>query len=304
MIYLSSVKRNRYLDGKLLLAYPDDYTVLDIETTGLSPQNDYITEISAIKYRNNRRVDEFSSLVKPELSIPYYITRLTGINDAMVADAPAIDEVILSFMDFLADDIIAGYNVAFDLSFIAENLAGYYAKRLANDYVDVMKLAQNELPFLGRPKQTAVAEYFNIATAGAHRALVDCGICNGCYQRLKELAVADYRLPPKQRELVLAQSAENFKPLANKQIVLLGSFDGLYLKNLREILTALGASVTYHVTAVSDMVIVGTADASVCDGADLQRAVSLKSAGKNIYILKEDVFCQSVLAKGWLRVVC
>lgn len=89
-----------YLDGKLLLAYPDDYTVLDIETTGLSPQNDYITEISAIKYRNNRRVDEFSSLVKPELSIPYYITRLTGINDAMVADAPAIDEVILSFMDF------------------------------------------------------------------------------------------------------------------------------------------------------------------------------------------------------------
>lgn len=152
---MSSVKRNRYIDGKLLLAYPDDYTVLDIETTGLSPQNDYITEISAIKYRNNRRVDEFSSLVKPELSIPYYITRLTGINDAMVADAPAIDEVILSFMDFLADDIIAGYNVGFDLSFIAENLAGYYAKRLANDYVDVMKLAQNELPFLGRPKQTA-----------------------------------------------------------------------------------------------------------------------------------------------------
>lgn len=56
---MSSVKRNRYMDGKLLSAYPDDYTVLDIETTGLSPQNDYITEISAIKYRNNRRVDEF-----------------------------------------------------------------------------------------------------------------------------------------------------------------------------------------------------------------------------------------------------
>ena len=270
----------------------------------MSPQNDYITEISAIKYRNNRRVDEFSSLVKPELSIPYYITRLTGINDAMVADAPAIDEVILSFMDFLADDIIAGYNVAFDLSFIAENLAGYYAKRLANDYVDVMKLAQNELPFLGRYKQTAVAEYFNIAIAGAHRALVDCNICNGCYQKLKELAVADYRLPPQQRELVLAHSSSSLKPLADRNIVLLGSFDGLYLKNLQEILTALGASVAQHVTASADMVIVGTADASVCDGADLQLAVSMKNVGKNIYILKEDVFCQSVLDKGWLRVVC
>lgn len=300
---MSSVKRNRYMDGKLLSAYPDDYTVLDIETTGLSPQNDCITEISAIKYRNNRRVDEFSSLVKPELSIPYYITRLTGIDDAMVADAPAIDEVILSFMDFLADDIIAGYNVAFDLSFIAENLAGYYAKRLANDYVDVMKLAQNELPFLGRYKQTAVAEYFNIATAGAHRALVDCGICNGCYQKLKELAVADYHLPPQQRELAIVPSFRRLRPLADRNIVLLGSFDGLYLKNLQEILTALGASVAYHVTAASDMVIVGTADASVCDGADLQLAISMKSAGRNIYILKEDVFCQSLLAKGWLRVV-
>lgn len=299
---MSSIKKDRYIDGKLLIAYPDDYTVLDIETTGLNPQNDYITEISAIKYRNNRRVDEFSSLVKPDFSIPYYITRLTGIDDAMVADAPSIDEVIISFMDFLADDIIAGYNVAFDLSFIAENLAGYYAKRLANDYVDVMKLAQNELPFLGRYKQTAVAEYFNIATAGAHRALVDCNICNGCYQKLKELAVADYHLPPQQRELVLAQSASSLKPLADKQIVLLGSFDSLYVKNVWEILTALGASVAQHVTDSADMVIVGTADSSVCDGADLQLAISMKNAGKNIYILKEDVFCQSLLAKGWMRV--
>ena len=221
----------------------------------------------------------------------------------MVADAPAIDEVILSFMDFLADDIIAGYNVGFDLSFIAENLAGYYAKRLANNYVDVMKLAQNELPFLGRYKQTAVAEYFNIATAGAHRALVDCNICNGCYQKLKELAMADYHLPPQQRELAIVPSFRRLRPLADKNIVLLGSFDGLYLKNLQELLTALGASVAYHVTAVSDMVIVGTADASVCDGADLQLAISMKSAGRNIYILKEDVFCRSVLDKGWLRVV-
>ena len=90
--------------------------------------------------------------------------------------------------------------------------------------------------------------------------------------------------------------------MADKNIVLLGSFDGLYLKNLREILTALGASVAYHVTAASDMVIVGTADASVCDSADLQLAISMKSAGKNIYILKEDVFCQSVLDRGWLKV--
>ena len=115
--------------------------------------------------------------------------------------------------------------------------------------------------------------------------------------------MADYHLPPQQRELAIVPSFRRVRPLADKNIVLLGSFDGLYLKNLREILTALGASVAHHVTVVSDIVIVGTADASVCDGADLQLAISMKSAGKNIYILKENVFCRSVLDKGWLKVV-
>ena len=115
--------------------------------------------------------------------------------------------------------------------------------------------------------------------------------------------MADYRRPSQQRELVLAQSTSSLKPLADKQIVLLGSFDGLYVKNVQEILTALGASIALHVTASSDMVIVGMADASVCGGADLQLAISMKNAGRSIYIFKEDVFCQSVLDKGWLKIV-
>ena len=115
--------------------------------------------------------------------------------------------------------------------------------------------------------------------------------------------MADYHLPPQQRELAIVPSFRRVRPLADKNIVLLGSFDGLYLKNLREILTALGASVAQHVTASADMIIVGTADASVCDGADLQLAISMKNAGRNIYILKEDAFCRSVLDKGWLKLL-
>lgn len=115
--------------------------------------------------------------------------------------------------------------------------------------------------------------------------------------------MADYQLPPQQRELAIVPSFRRVRPLAGKNIVLLGSFDSLYVKNVWEILTALGASVAHHVTAASDIVIVGTADASVCDGADLQLAISMKSAGRNIYILKEDVFCRSVLDKGWLKLL-
>ena len=132
--------------------------------------------------------------------------------------------------------------------------------------------------------------------------IADCGFTSP-KAILSEVIRADYHLPPQQRELAIVPSFRRLRPLADRNIVLLGSFDGLYLKNLREILNALGASVAYHVTAASDMVIVGTADASVCDGADLQLAISMKNAGKNIYILKEDVFCQSVLGKGWLRIL-
>ena len=110
--------------------------------------------------------------------------------------------------------------------------------------------------------------------------------------------MADYHLPPKQRELVIVPSFRRLRPLADKNIVLLGSFDSLYVKNLQEILTALGASVAYHVTAASDKVIVGTADASVCDGADLQRAVSMKNAGRISIFLRRMYFANRCWPKA------
>ena len=69
---------------------PDNYTVIDIETTGLSPYNDEIIELSGLKVRNNQVVEEFSSLINPRRDVNEFISSLTGITNTMLKTAPEL----------------------------------------------------------------------------------------------------------------------------------------------------------------------------------------------------------------------
>lgn len=70
------------------------FVALDVETTGLSPITNELIEVSAIKYKGNKKIDTFSTLIKPKVEIPYYITKITGITNDMVKNAPEIEEVM------------------------------------------------------------------------------------------------------------------------------------------------------------------------------------------------------------------
>ena len=78
--------------GNRLNLYTKDYVVFDLETTGLSPETDEIIEISGIRVRDGKAVEEFSTLVNPGRSIPYAATRINGITDKMVQDAPVLKD--------------------------------------------------------------------------------------------------------------------------------------------------------------------------------------------------------------------
>lgn len=175
-----------FYTGKALHEYPDDYTVIDVETTGLSPLRDSIIEISAVKYRCNSKVDEFVTLVAFEGRLPGIITRITGITIDMLIGAPNVVDAMQDFLAFIGDDILLGYNVRFDLAFLGAACAEYCSRPLSNNYVDVLRIANNKLPFLASHRQVVVAKYFGIRTDGSHRALADCEICNACYQKLKD----------------------------------------------------------------------------------------------------------------------
>ena len=128
------VRRNQLARLKLLrdlgfdagicrVAYRTDpdqtYVVIDVETTGGRPPNDRVTEIGAVKVRGGEVISEWSSLINPQRHIPAFITELTGISNAMVADAPLFAEVAEDLADFLRGSVFVAHNVNFDYGFIA-----------------------------------------------------------------------------------------------------------------------------------------------------------------------------------------
>ncbi|WP_223902590.1 exonuclease domain-containing protein [Lactobacillus laiwuensis] len=132
--------------------WPDfisDYTMLDIETTGLNPYRDHVTELGAVKVRANHVVDEFSQLVVYPRSnrVPSFITKLNGITeDLLLEKGKPVKEAMTSFRKFIGDDIIIGYNVNFDLNFLYDLARKFHLPELSNDYVDVLRLARVYYP--------------------------------------------------------------------------------------------------------------------------------------------------------------
>jgi len=94
------------------------YAILDIETTGGSPKTERITEIAIYFHDGEKIVDEWSTLINPEKSIPYFITGLTGITNEMVANAPRFYEIAKELVERTENHTIVGHNVKFDYSFI------------------------------------------------------------------------------------------------------------------------------------------------------------------------------------------
>ena len=132
--------------------WPDfisDYTMLDIETTGLNPYRDHVTELGAVKVRANQVVDEFSQLVVYPRSnhVPHFITKLNGITEEMLLnEGKPVKEAMTAFRTFIGNDIIIGYNVNFDLNFLYDLTQKFHLPKLSNDYVDVLRLARVYYP--------------------------------------------------------------------------------------------------------------------------------------------------------------
>ena len=175
-------------NGDLIECYCSDYVVFDLETTGTSFYKDNVVEISAIKMLDGKVREEFSSLINPGRSIPYYASQVNGITDDMVAEAPTFDEVLIDFIEFAGNLPLVGHNIhAFDMKFINRDCKKFYGAVPDNDYVDTLKIARKMLPQLSHHTLTDLADYYGISTAGAHRALNDCKMNQRVYEELGKL---------------------------------------------------------------------------------------------------------------------
>ncbi len=166
------------MDDRVVVHGPSDqplggeFVAFDIETTGLDPERDRITEIGAVRYKNGEIGERFQTFVDPEMHIPSNITQLTGITDRDVKNAPKLREALRAFLEFAGSSPLCAHNADFDMGFICK---GCEREGIAFETtsIDTLVLSQNLLPELKKYKLDIVAGHLGLPEFNHHRASDD-----------------------------------------------------------------------------------------------------------------------------------
>ena len=155
--------------------FADEIVCFDIETTGLKVRREAITEIGAVVLKNGEITERFQTFVNPNRRLTPEIIGLTGITDAMLADAPQLKDALTAFLQFVNGRPLAAHNAEFDISFIREGCRKV-GLEFYPTYVDSLILAQNLLPELHKYKLDIVAEHLDLPAFNHHRASDDAAM--------------------------------------------------------------------------------------------------------------------------------
>ena len=160
------------------------FVVLDTETTGLDPARDRIIELGALRLDEKlRETARFTSLVHADLPVPLAVSRMTGIGDADLRDAPPAAEVLAAFAAFAGPSLLVGHNAAFDRGHLEAAARRTGLLLLANDWFDTLEAALLLLPEHDRHALPLLSAAFGFG-ATSHRALPDAEATAGLLRRL------------------------------------------------------------------------------------------------------------------------
>ena len=123
----------------------DSYIALDLETTGLEPKKEKITEIAALKVEHGQITGRFVTLVNPKRPLTERVVELTGITDDMLKDAPVIEDIIGEVLEFIGNLPLLGHNIRFDYSFLKQ-AAVNQKMEFECEAVDTLKLCRKLMP--------------------------------------------------------------------------------------------------------------------------------------------------------------
>ncbi len=150
-----------------------DFVVFDLETTGGNQKNDKIIEIGLVKIQNLEIVKEVSYLIKPEIKIPDFIQKLTGIKQEDVENSPTIETVIDEILEMMGDSILVAHNTSFDIPFFNSVLKRLGKPELPNKSLCTNLMTKYLIPNLLNSNLNYMSKIFNIRHSKAHRALDD-----------------------------------------------------------------------------------------------------------------------------------
>lgn len=287
--------------GLVSLHLPEQYVVLDIETTGLSPKTNSIIEIAAVKYQSGIQVDTFESLVFTDDVLPLDIQSLTGISPEELSEAPTLDQVIPGFASFISGLPLVAHNSSFDLGFlrVAFSKCGL---SLDNEEIDTLKLARKAFPALTNHTLSALKEYLGIHVDTSHRALPDTLATGELYIRCTEQLIKN-RTNTTSEEVVEHNPTEmkSIKrtrtpsggdpdhPFFHKTIVFTGTLS-ISRNEAANLAAQCGAYVSSSVTAKTDYLVVGAQSDSNRASGKQRKATLLNQSGANIHIINEQDF--------------
>jgi len=150
-----------------------EFSVLDVETTGLSARNNRVIEIGIVKVKNLKVVDKYTTMINPGCDIPYFITQFTGISNGAVVHSPNFNDVAEKIEEFIDNSIISGHNLSFDEGFLRYEFIRNGFEPLSNLNVCTLKLARKVFPTLKSKSLASVTAHLGIKNRDSHRALSD-----------------------------------------------------------------------------------------------------------------------------------
>lgn len=190
----------------------NSFIAFDVETTGLSPKDDRIVEIGAVRFSDGNVVDTFSTLVNPGIGIPSSATEVNHITNEMLYSAPSEQEVYPKLIEFLGEAIqgnilMCAHSASFDFNFLCNtfNRLGYECDIV---YTDTLKLSKKYVSGLPNYKQSTLETHFGLINTASHRAASDAENCGHILLRLLECAEESNEDTEKKRII----SVEHIKP--------------------------------------------------------------------------------------------
>jgi DNA polymerase-3 subunit epsilon len=298
-------KRNK---GQSLISFPNDYIVIDTETTGLDPEYDELIEVTAIKIRDGKEVESFDSLIKPTKAIPSFITELTGITNEMLKDAPSPKNIIPDLRKFISNDILIAHNAHFDINFLYDYIEEYLEETFTNNFICTMRLSRRIFPEFENHKLKTICKNLSIAHP-LHRSLADATAAWEVYKCCKStvektmsieefLKKSSHTLKAKDIT-VTTDNFNRYHPLFGKTCVFTGTLSKMVRQDAMQLVINLGGMCTDNVNKKTDYLVIGIQDYSrFTDGKKsrkLRKAEELIKIEHEVEIISENNFYDLVL---------
>ncbi len=301
-----------------------EFVVFDIESTGLNPNTETITEIGAIVWKDGEVLDEFHTYADPGKPIPANIVELTGITDDMVKGAPGQLEAIEKFKSFIGNRILVAHNAAgFDVNFLKVNAA-----KVGTDFrfafLDTLPLARNLLQDLKNHKLDTLADHYSLGKFNHHRATDDAvmlsRIFSGLISDLEKQGIYDVE------RINSDLSSTDKLPRRSNHIVLLAKSQ-LGIKNLYKLISFSHLDYFFKTPRMPKSEIIkhreGLIIGSACEAGELYRAIvdgksydellkiadfydylEIQPLGNNEFMLRDGKVESVEVLKDYNRLIC